>query len=109
MCTSLPRKRVTKQELQNLFNSLRFWERVRSGELSARVKSENHPCPLEAGQPLCTWTQMVSYFDADEQEVARVHQYKLPDGSIGASGLPDPVRLLVDGIIYCQHRKTKIQ
>src|SRR3989339_1923280 len=100
MCTSLPRKRVTKQELQHLFNSLRFWERVRSGELSARVKSQSHPCPLEAGQPACTWTQIVSYFDADKQEVARVHQYKLPNGWIGASGLPYPGRLLLERVIY---------
>lgn len=109
MHTSFPKERVTKRELQRLFNNLHFWERVCAGELSAKVKSENHPCPLEAGQPPCTWTQIVSYFDVDKQEVARVHQYKLPNGSIGASGLPDPVRLLVDGVIYCQHRKTKIR
>lgn len=51
---------------------------------------------------------MVAYFDGNYQEVARVHQYKRPDGSIGASGLPDPVRLLVDGIIYILERKAKI-
>jgi hypothetical protein len=50
---------------------------------------------------------MVAYFNSENQEVARVHQYKLPNGSIGASGLPDPVRLLVDGIIYILERKTK--
>jgi len=109
MCISLPRKRVTKEELRQLFNSRCFYERVCSGELFARVESQNHPCPIEAGQPLCTWTQIVAYFDVDNQEVARVHQYKLPNGSLGASGLPDPVRLLVDGVIYCQQSKAKLQ
>jgi hypothetical protein len=108
MIPLFPKKRVTKRELQLIFNHLQFYDRVRSGELTAEVKSENHPCPVEAGQPPCTWTQIVSYFDADNQEVARVHQYKLPNGSIGASGLPDPVRLLVDGCIYCQKRKTEM-
>ena len=30
--------------------------------------------------------------------LATVHLYKNPDGSIGASGQPDPVYLLVNGI-----------
>jgi hypothetical protein len=29
-----------------------------------------------------------------------VHQYLQPDGTLGASGQPDPKRLLHDGILY---------
>jgi hypothetical protein len=103
------RKRVTKQELRQIFNSQNFWERVCSGELYAQVESQKHPCPIEANQPLCTWSQIVSYSDSNNQEVARVHQYKHPDGSIGASGRPDPVRILVDGIIYSLERKQRMK
>jgi hypothetical protein len=100
MKTSFQRKRVSPREMRQLFNGRCFWERVCSGELCAHVESEGHPSPVLSGQPLCTRSQMVAYFDAANQEVARVHQYKRPDGSIGASGKPDPKRLLVDGIIY---------
>lgn len=100
MSTSFLKKRVTPQELRKLFNGGCFWERVCSGELHAQVETESHPSPLKSGQPLCTRSQMVAYFNANKQEVARVHQYKRPDGSIGASGRPDPKRVLVDGVIY---------
>jgi hypothetical protein len=44
---------------------------------------------------------MVWYFDLQLNRVALVHEYRLPDGSIGASGLPDPKRLLLeDEILY---------
>lgn len=62
--------------------------------------TEKHPAPYRSTQPICNLSQIVAYFDDQGQEVARVHQYKLPDGTLGASGRPDPKRLLVDGIIY---------
>jgi len=39
-------------------------------------------------------------YDADGNEVARVHQYIRLDGSIGLKGKPDPKRLLKDGVLY---------
>jgi hypothetical protein len=50
--------------------------------------------------PFCTRSQLISYLDDAGQEVARVHQYLQPDGTLGASGRPDPKRLLHDGILY---------
>lgn len=53
------------------------------------------------GQPLGTVSQFLSYRDAKTgEELARVHQYQRPDGSLGGSGKPDPKRLLDDGVIY---------
>lgn len=43
---------------------------------------------------------MISYLDTNGQEVARVHQYLQPDGTLGASGKPDPKRLLQGGVLY---------
>ena len=40
---------------------------------------------------------MVLYTTLDFKPVALVHQYRRPEGQIGASGLPDPKRLLLDG------------
>ncbi len=43
---------------------------------------------------------MLSYLDAGGQEIARVHQYLLPDGGIGGSGRPDPKRLYHNEVLY---------
>jgi hypothetical protein len=84
-----------------MFNEGRYWERTQSGgDLTARVRRATHPTRPEAKQPYCTSTQMVSYFDVDNVEVARVHQYLVADGSIGGKGRPDPKRMFVNGVIY---------
>lgn len=43
---------------------------------------------------------MVAYELPDGSRVALVHQYLRPDGTVGASGQPDPKWLLEDGVIY---------
>jgi hypothetical protein len=45
---------------------------------------------------------MVAYFTLTLERVALVHEYRLPDGTIGASGRPDPKRILLEGeILIC--------
>jgi hypothetical protein len=83
-----------------MFNDGCFWEQAKSGKLRAVLMTEKHPSPQRSGHPFCTLSQTLAYFDEQDQEVARVHQYKLPDGTLGASGRPDPKRLLINGIIY---------
>jgi hypothetical protein len=83
-----------------LFNEGRFWERVQAGELRAVVNAER-PASVETPTiPPGSMSQEVSYYDQDNNEVARVHQYVKPDGTIGASGRPDPKRLFINGILY---------
>jgi hypothetical protein len=43
---------------------------------------------------------MVSYQDANHIEVALVHQYVKPDGTLGGHGYPDPKRLLIGQTFY---------
>jgi len=83
-----------------MFNAGQYWERVPRRELIPYVIRIRHPSPPLAGEPVCTHSQIVSYRNAADQEVARVHQYLRRDGTIGLSGLPDPKWLLVDGILY---------
>ena len=64
------------------------------------LMKENHPSPQPASEPFCTRSQMISYMDAQGTEIARVHQYLRPDGTIGGSGKPDPKRMLHEGVIY---------
>jgi hypothetical protein len=98
---SRPVRRVTPQELRNLFNSRGYYERVIRNELTAALESER-PARTEANQPPGTLSQMVWYYDKSLRRVALVHQYLRPDGSLGGSGRPDPKRLLLDDeILFC--------
>jgi len=98
--------RVSSAQMRRLFNEGRYWERGQKGEFTTVVVRESHPSPPRAGQPLCTRSQMVSYRDRSGREVARVHPYLRPDGSLGASGQPDPKRLFQEGILYWLSRET---
>jgi hypothetical protein len=49
--------------------------------------------------PAGTRSQIIAYREGNTT-VAEVHQYLLPDGSLGASGVPDPKRLLINGLLY---------
>lgn len=82
-----------------MFNDNEFWGRVQRGELTTAVLAESHPSPPRANLPLCTRSQIVAYFERGEK-VALVHQYLRPDGTLGASGRPDPKRLLLNGVLY---------
>jgi len=86
--------------MRERFNTGRYRERLHSGEFSAVVMDECKPRADVATEPLGTMSQMVSYRDKDDNEVACVHQYLRPDGTLGASGLPDPKKLFEEGVHY---------
>jgi hypothetical protein len=83
-----------------MFNAGGYWEKTLTGELTAVIERERCPALLLAGEPLGTRSQQVSYYNAQGTEIARVHQYLRPDGSIGLSGKPDPKRLFENGVLY---------
>ena len=91
--------RIDEWEMRTLFNDNGLWEMVQRGELTSTIL-ESRPAPPDAGQPSGTLSQMLSYRDSDNNEVARVHQYLRPDGSIGGSGKPDPKRVFLEGTLY---------
>ncbi len=94
--------------MQDRFNKGKYWERMRQGEFAAVVIDQGQPQPdVASKEPNGTVSQMVSYRDAQDDEIARVHQYLRPDGTLGASGLPDPKRLLEAGVLYRLMKKTK--
>lgn len=70
-----------------MFNRLGFVERVASGELRAVVKQSKLRTPEWSPEPL--YRQMVRYFDGDRM-VAVVNQWLRFDGTLAASGRPDP-------------------
>jgi hypothetical protein len=97
--TPLPIRRISAQEMREKFNNGLYFEQTKSGQLTAVLMKDRHPSLPAANEPFCTRSQMVSYRNGP-MEVARVHQYLRPDGTIGASGLPDPKELYENGILY---------
>jgi hypothetical protein len=99
---SPPRLRVTAQQIRQRFNEGRYLERAERGELEQAMRLDKPLSPVVChakGYPLGTRKQLVEYFDG-EVRVAMVHQVVLPDGTIGASGLPDPKLLYVEGVYW---------
>lgn len=91
-----------------IFNKGQYWERVQSGELKAVPLEDRHPSLTKANEPFCTRSQMISYRDSEDNEVARVHQYLRTDKTIGASGKPDPKRVLAGTVLYRLHKKPSV-
>ena len=95
-----PRTRyVSATELRRIFNELRLAEAVAAGKLSIRLRKDKDPSPPAASEPLCTRSQAVAYLDDQGSRVAVVHQFLRQDGSLGASGRPDPKMVLHRGEI----------
>jgi hypothetical protein len=74
--------------LRQRFNALDYYGQVQRGELVPVIIAD-HPAREDLGFPSGTRTQRVIYMRGQAQ-IALVHQYLLPDGKVGASGLPDP-------------------
>lgn len=68
-----------------MFNDKQLLEQTKSGVLRTVLMKEKHPSPEPAGEPFCTRSQMISYVDTEGLEIARVHQYLRPDGTVGGS------------------------
>lgn len=86
--------------MRERFNNAHIHEKSISGELSVVVIENRHPALPLAKEPHCTRSEMISYRDSQNFEIARAHRYLRSDGSIGLSGLPDPKRLILEGIMY---------
>jgi len=96
----LTRKRIGRKRLRQLFNDGNFWERAQKGEFLQIIDKQSHLDPSKTTEPPCTHSQMVDYVDDNGVEVARVHQYRRPDNSLGGSGRPDPKKLRIGNIIF---------
>jgi hypothetical protein len=91
---------VSATIIRQIFNESQLAEKVAAGELTQSLKKNSHLDSPRSREPYCTNSQIVMYFDQKGKLLAIVHQYLRPDGSLGASGKPDPKRLyLPDKII----------
>jgi hypothetical protein len=86
---------VTKEEIRKVFNDNLFYQKTLTGEIKTVLKRNSHLKKPPEGEPYCTHSQIVLYYDQSGLWVALVHQFLRPDGKIGASGKPDPKRLIL--------------
>jgi hypothetical protein len=100
MTAEPPSVQISQQELNRLYNAGPFKELIEAGSLIARVNRNGHPSPEKSGQPACTRSQIVRLYDTSGMRIAVLHQYLRPDGTIGASGQPEPKAVLLDGTLY---------
>ena len=78
---------------QEICSKLRNSEFASLDGLTAKLLRDKEIAnPQEWQGPPGTRSQIIRYFKG-RQWVLEVHQYLRPDGTLGASGLPDPKRL----------------
>ena len=85
---------VSSNIIRQHFNDSQMFERAESGEFVTHVTRDSHRAPR--GEPFCTKSQIAYYYSQGGDPVAVVHQYLRPDGTIGASGRPDPKRVFLE-------------
>ncbi len=100
MSNDLSIHRLTKTELRRMFNDGGYWSLAQAGVLLSNLQRDGHPSPEHSGEPYCTRSQIIGYYDQGGNRVAVVHQYLRPDGTVGGSGKPDPKHLVEGDIVY---------
>jgi hypothetical protein len=59
-------QRISKTEMQRIFNELDYWGKANSGEFKTVTLDHRHPSLSVANEPYCTYSQMISYRDASD-------------------------------------------
>ena len=95
--SKMPSERVSPDRLRRMFNEGDFLSRMQSGELRKALHRENH---LKTPERFCTRSLVDVYQDEYGEDVVHIHRLILPNGRPGGSGLPDPKRLVLNGVIY---------
>jgi hypothetical protein len=65
-----------------------------------QVITKNKPASPKSGQVAGTWSQFIKIYSDSGDPILMVHQFVRPDGTLGASGKPDPKMILFEGIEY---------
>jgi len=106
--------RVCQIDLQRMFWDEHLLERHSRQEFTIKLRRDVEKRQMIRGV-WCGRTQEVSWLDENGNEIARVHQYITEDLRIGASGWPDPKRILIGNTLYrivdkpdCNARATKL-
>ena len=100
----MPVNWISSGRIRSLFNGSQYPALIANGSLVALPLRRTHlqkPSPHQG--PLCTHSEVILYQSNEKSLFVIIHQYLKPDGSLGASGRPDPKRIKIDGEIYATH------
>lgn len=96
-----PVVRVPAAILRETFNSSQLPALLERGDITPQLLRDAHlEQPERVGEGYCTRGQMLRYLDEQGDLLVEVFQYLRPDGSLGASGRPDPKRMRVGNQIW---------
>ena len=92
---------VTANKIRALFNKSQYYEKIQKGLLQGTViRRTLLQYPNKMNEPQGTYSEIIKYREKKTGFLVYVHQYSRPDGSIGASGKPDPKFLQIGGKLY---------
>ena len=95
--------RVSGPRIAEIFNTSQHATSIANGEYRVEVTTDKVIRDETADDkkfPRGTRSQYLRYFDSDNNWVVGMHQYLQPDGTIGASGRPDPKHVVIGNTIY---------
>ena len=91
--------------IRQVFNACQYYDKATSGVVKTTIFKSKHRSP--ATEPYCTHSQLLVYWESGNP-VALVHQYLRPDGKIGASGKPDPKRVVIGNRVIALRASAKL-
>lgn len=93
---------IDEWKLRKIFNR-EVLPRIEAKEVLEVIVSDRPPNP-DFGQPQGARSQMVAYHEVAKgkigPKIAEAHRYLLADGTLGASGVPDPKSVKHEGKLY---------
>ncbi len=103
-----PTDLVSASIIRQHFNKSQIFEKANDGIINTKVKRSSHLKRPPPSEPYCTHSQILFYSTHGGKPLAIAHQYLRPDGTIGASGRPDPkIVYLPDRTITVNTHKKK--
>ena len=88
--------RVPPSILRQRFNNSELGTLIEAGLLEPTLQEDRHlEHPERLHEEFCTRHQWKRYVDADGEIIVETSNFLRPDGSLGASGRPDPKRMRV--------------
>ncbi len=94
-------EKVSPNTMRMLFNASEYPLMINNGELEKVIlKTKTLQNPGLRHLPNGTKSEIILYRDRARDLFVIIHQYLKPDGTLGASGKPDPKRIKIEGKMY---------
>lgn len=99
--------RVPPSILRQYFNNSELSLQIETGALQPSLQEDRHlEHPERVNEEYCTRHQWKRYVDTDGKMILETSNYLRPDNTLGASGKPDPKRMLVGERIWIAGDET---